>query len=227
MVLTIRTTPLTVRRRTSQASVGLVVLGLHLAGVLVWWTAGQHSSMRMARVETRLPSISVSLPVLAKPDTEQARRPQRMQDPTATTRQRDTTKPADPRFTADVATAPTASGLSIPLEPSSPAEAQTPGAPALNLNLSRKDISSTAPRSFAEQSPFRGRLPKTVERQIASAAAETGPWTEERIDNDRIRFRRGNTCVTIQRPRAASIDPFSEAAGRIPWRSSKPEECTD
>ena len=227
MVLTLHTTRLTVRRRTRQASVGLVVLGLHLAGVLVWWTAGQHSSMRMARVETRLPSISVSLPVLGKPDSEQVRRPQRLQDPTATTRPRDTTKPADPRFTADVATAPTASGTSIPLEPSSPAEAQTPGAPALNLNLSRKDISSTAPRSFAEQSPFRGSLPKTVERQIASAAAETGPWTEERIDNDRIRMRRGNTCVMVERPRAASIDPFSEAAGRIPWRSSKPQECTD
>jgi hypothetical protein len=108
-----------------------------------------------------------------------------------------------------------------------PAEALGPTAPALNLTLSRKDIQSAAPRSFAEQSPFRGRLPKTVERQIAIAAAETGPWTEERIDNDRIRFRRGNTCVMMERPRAASIDPFSDAAGRIPWRSSKPEECTD
>nr|WP_315488908.1 hypothetical protein [uncultured Rhodoferax sp.] len=227
MFLTIHSTPLTVRRRTRQASVGLVVLGLHLAGVLVWWTVGQHSSMRMARVETRLPSISVSLPVLAKPDTEQARRPQRMQDPTATTRQRDTTKPADPRFTADVATAPSASGISIPLEPSSPAEEQTPGAPALNLNLSRKDISSTAPRSFAEQSPFRGRLPKTVERQIANAAAETGPWTEERLDYNRIRFRRGNTCLTMHRPNPVSIDPLSEAAGPGAWLTPGPEECTD
>ncbi len=99
--------------------------------------------------------------------------------------------------------------------------------PPLNLNLSRKDINSAAPRSFAEQSPFRGRLPKTVERQIASAAAETGPWTEERLDNDRIRFRRGNTCMTAQRPRAASIDPFSESAARIPWRMSTLEECND
>jgi hypothetical protein len=227
VVLTIHTTPLTVRRRTSQASVGLVVIGLHLAGVLVWWTAGQHSSMRMTRVETRLPSISVSLAVLAKPDTEQARRPQRLQDPIATTRQRATKVAAEPSYTADTATPPTASGMSLPSGESAPTEAQTPGAPALNLNLSRKDISSTAPRSFAEQSPFRGRLPKTVERQIASAAAETGPWTEERIDNDRIRFRRGNTCYMVQRPRAASIDPFSEAAGRIPWRRSQPEECTD
>lgn len=224
MVLATHTTRQTLRRRSNQASVGLVVLSLHLAGVLVWWTVGQHSSMRMARVETQRPSISVSLPVLAKPDTEQARRPQRTQDPTNTIRQRDTSKPADPSYTAY---ANTPSAISLPSEQGGPTEAQTPGPPALNLNLSRKDISSVAPRSFAEQSPFRGRLPKTVERQIASAAAETGPWTEERLDNDRIRFRRGNTCMTAQRPRAASIDPFNEASGRIPWRMSKPEECTD
>lgn len=224
MVLAIHTTRLTVQRRSSQASVGLVVLGLHLVGLLVWWTAEQHSSMRMVRVETRLPAISVSLPAFSKPDTEQARRPQRTQDPTSTIRQRNTRKPPDPSYAAEVVTP---SGVSTPSEPSDPTETQPHSAPALNLNLSRKDISSVAPRSFAEQSPFRGRLPKTVERQIASAAAETGPWTEERLDNDRIRFRRGNTCVMAQRPRAASIDPLNEASGRIPWRMSKPEECTD
>ena len=227
MVLATDTTRLTVRRLSSQASVGLVVLGLHLAGMLVWWSAGQHSSMRMVPVETRLASISVSLLALTKPETEQDRRPQRTQDPTAFTHQRDTTKPADPSYTADVANAPTASAISLPSEPSGPTKAQTPSAPALNLNLSRKDILSAAPRSFAEQSPFRGSLPKTVERQITSAVAETGPWTEERIDNDHIRMRRGNTCVMVQRPRVASIDPFNEAAGRIPWRSSKPQECND
>lgn len=204
---------------------GLVVLGLHVAGMLAWWTMGQHS-MRLVHTDTRLPSISVWLPTLPKPDAMKEKRSARLQDPMGSTRQRDANPPASTSYTVDAA-APAAHGVSLPTETAGPAEAQGPGAPSLNLELSRKDILSTAPRSFAEQSPFRGRLPKTVERQIASAAAETGPWTEERIDNDRIRFRRGNTCVMMQRPRAASIDPFSEAAGRIPWRSSKPEECTD
>jgi hypothetical protein len=227
MVLVTDTTRMTVRRRTSQASVGLLVLGLHLAGMLAWWTAGQHS-MRMDHGEARLPSISVwLLPALAKPEAVQARRPLSAQDPAYPSRQRGANKSVETSRTTEAATAPDASGVSLPSEPSGPTEAQAPPSPALNLNLSRKDISSAAPRSFAEQSPFRGRLPKTVERQIASAAAETGPWTEERVDNDHIRFRRGNTCVMMQRPRAASIDPFSEAAGRIPWRSSKPQECND
>ena len=122
---------------------------------------------------------------------------------------------------------PATDGIPAPMEARKSVEAltETPTAPALNLNLSRKAITSVAPPSFAEQSPFRGRLPTTVERQIASAAAETGPWTEDRIDNDHIRFRRGNTCLMLQRPRAANIDPFSDAAARIPWRASAPEHC--
>jgi hypothetical protein len=91
---------------------------------------------------------------------------------------------------------------------------------ALNLNLPRKALANTAPPSAAALSPFHGRLPATVEQIIASAAAESGPWTEERIDNDHIRLRRGNTCVLMERPEAAAIDPFSDAARRMPWRAS-------
>lgn len=177
MVLTIHTTPLTVRRRTSQASVGLVVLGL--------------------------PSLTLS-----RPADRNARKTQTLRPASATPPNRQTP-------------------VSRQTSPRHPRQVEYPFHWNQAAQPKRKDISSTAPRSFAEQSPFRGRLPKTVERQIASAAAETGPWTEERLDNDRIRMRRGNTCIMVQRPRAASIDPFSEAAGRIPWRSSQPEDCTD
>ncbi len=205
---------------------GLVIAGLHLGGVLVWWATTAHG-MKLAPNSARLPTISVSLPAHPRPDAERARRPPRAQDTAGSTRQRHANGPANPTYTADVATVPAATGGSLPAETGGPADAQAPAAPALNLTLSRKDIASAAPRSFAEQSPFRGRLPNTVERQIAIAAAETGPWTEERLDNDRIRFRRGNTCMTAQRPRAANLDPFSEAAARIPWRMSKPQACND
>ena len=65
-----------------------------------------------------------------------------------------------------------------------------------------------------------GRLPATVERQIAGAAAEAGPWTEERIDLDHIRLRRGNTCIVLSRPEIAKMDPFSDSARRMPWAAS-------
>lgn len=215
---------MSVQRRASQASVGLLVVGVHLVGVLLWWTA-EHG-MQLVRHGARLASVAVWLPALPPLDTRQAKQPSRQhqqpaQGASVSRKQRDST-PAAPNHTLDATAAPASNGVSLPTEAFKSPETttETPTAPALNLNLSRKAITSVAPPSFAERSPFHGRLPATVERQIATAAAETGPWAEERIDNDHIRFRRGNTCVMMQRPRAASIDPFSEAAARIPWRGN-------
>jgi len=94
----------------------------------------------------------------------------------------------------------------------------------LNLTLSREALKSLTP-GLAASSPFQGRLPVTIEGKIAEAAAATGPWTEERLDNDRIRFRRGTTCVTFSRPEITKIDPFSESINRQPWNAAHPSEC--
>lgn len=95
---------------------------------------------------------------------------------------------------------------------------------SLNLTLSREALKSLPP-SLTASSPLQGRLPVTMERKIAEAAAATGPWTEERLDNDHIRFRRGTTCVTYSRPEIAKIDPFSDSISRQPWSASLPSEC--
>jgi hypothetical protein len=75
--------------------------------------------------------------------------------------------------------------------------------------------------SPAAQSPFHAKEAMTVESQIASVLTDKGPWAEERIDDDHIRMRRGTTCVIFERPRSAIIDPFSDAAQRIPWAGQK------
>ena len=183
--------------------------------------------MQLAPSSTRLPGISVWLPALAQPDTAQPRQPQHPQELAAASRRRSNRNPSTPSNTPDAPTLPTPNGVFLPAEAVIPTDTPTPSGSALNLTLSRKDIASVTPRSFAEQSSFRGRLPKTVERQIANAAAESGPWIEERIDNDRIRMRRGNTCVMMERPRAASLDPMNEASARMPWRASQAGECSD
>ena len=216
------------QRRARQASIGLAVMGLHLAGLLVWWTA-EHS-MQLFRNHTPLASVAVWLPELPALGTNQSQPPKREQQTAQASSglrgQRNSSAAVD---TPTVDATTTSVSIGTPLTTEAPGSADIPaeisGPPALNLNLSRKAITSVAPPSFAEQSPFRGRLPATVERQIAGAAAQTGPWVEERIDNDHIRFRRGSTCVTMERPRAAVIDPFSEAMARIPWRTSLPENC--
>lgn len=216
------------QRRARQASVGLVVVGLHLVGLLLWWMAER--GMQMVRSDTRRASIAVWLPALSPLEARHAKPPSRQipkQPPAPESPSLHRPRDSSPTEASTATAVPATDGLPVPEETRRTADApsETATAPTLNLNLTRKAITSVAPPSFAEQSPFRGRLPATVERQIAGAAAATGPWTEERIDNDRIRFRRGNTCVTMQRPRAASIDPFSEAAARIPWRAGQPETC--
>ena len=200
-------------RRGRQAGVGLVVVGLHLMGLLAWWTMG--SAMRAYPSPVVAPSVAVWLPALS---TEYAKRLTREPtSPPEPLRRGDTTE----HSRAAVLALPAAnSAAAVPSADSASAEAPTAPAPALNLTLSRQALATLVAPSFADRSPYHGRLPMTVERQIAAAAAETGPWTEERIDNDHVRLRRGTTCVMMERPQAAIIDPFSDAARRLPWRAS-------
>jgi hypothetical protein len=209
--------------RANQVIVGFAVMGLHLVGALLWWTADR--TMQWVNSSKRPASVTVWLPTPSTPpaDTTHVRR-QAVQGTPGLPRQSDGARLA-PGVVAQVKPAPGTDDIPLPAPLLIPSDTPHPSTPTLNLSLPSKAIASIAPPSFAEQSPFRGRLPATVERQIASAAAESGPWTEERIDNDHIRFRRGNTCVTMERPRAAAIDPFSEAMARIPWRASPPGEC--
>lgn len=202
--------------RERQASVGLIVVGLHLMGLLAWWTTG--SAMRAYPSPVAAPSIAVWLPALPTLSTEYAKRLKPESAPPPDPQRRgDTTE----HSRAAVLALPAAdSAVAAPSTESASTEAPTAPAPALNLTLSSQALANLAAPSFADRSPFHGRLPMTVERQIAAAAAETGPWTEERIDNDHVRLRRGTTCVMMERPRAAIIDPFNEAAQRMPWKAS-------
>jgi hypothetical protein len=194
-------------------------MGLHLFGLLTWWTVERgiqppHKALEPDRVVVSLPALSK---VLTLPTKLQKRQQQ--------AGLADSPRPADrnvPPLTPSVASVDTPASSAQAQSAAGGVTAQAPLAPAssLNLNLSGKTLSTLSTPGFAARSPFHGRLPATVERQVAQAFAETGPWTEERLDNDHIRFRRGTTCVTMSRPQAAIIDPFSEASGRLPWRAS-------
>ena len=202
--------------RARQAGVGLVVVGLHLMGLLAWWT--MDSAMHAYPSAVVAPSIAVWLPALPTLTTEYAKRLRPESAPPPDPLRRGGTTE---RSRTAMLALPAVDGAAVaPSTGSASTEAPTAPAPALNLTLSRQALSTLAAPSFADRSPFHGRLPMTVERQIAAAAAETGPWTEERIDNDRFRLRRGTTCITMERPRAAIIDPFNEAAQRMPWNAS-------
>jgi hypothetical protein len=101
---------------------------------------------------------------------------------------------------------------------------QTQGS-SLNLTLSRKDLKALNAPTFASQSAFHAGLPKSVEGKIAEAFSQSGPWVEERIDDDHIRMRKGTMCVTVERSLTAKLDAFSDYARRLLWNASTPYKC--
>lgn len=191
---------------------GLVVLAMHLAGVLAWWTLGY---VPHARSGGALAPLTVWLPQLLLPAVDQLAQ---RTTPKAS-RQPDRT----PSGRVVVAGPTNDTGVQPPSAPSAESTAvqeSPPATPTLNLNLPRKALAPIAPAGPAALSPFHGRLPATVAQMIANAAVDAGPWTEERIDDDHFRLRRGNTCILLERPTAAALDPFSDAARRMPWRAN-------
>lgn len=134
-----------VQRRLSQASVGLVIAVPHVGGVLVWWGNGR--DMKLATSPERLPTIAVWLPAPPKPTQR---------------RRSDYAHPGCNRPKPSARCPPTRASCTTQLFDNAKQEAQNtlaeqaaPAAtPPLNLTLTRKDIASVAPPSFAERSPF-------------------------------------------------------------------------
>jgi hypothetical protein len=65
----------------------------------------------------------------------------------------------------------------------------------------------------------------TFESKLRLAMGGSGEWEEERVDGDRVRFRRGSSCINLQRSRVATLNPFNQAAGPTPWLVSEPKPC--
>lgn len=193
-------------------AVGMLVLGVHLGGIVAWWTLGY---VPYTRSSGALAPLTVWLPQLVQPTVEQLAPPTAPKVP----RQRDEIRSGleERGPTND----PVLQSSSAPTADSVAAQESFPSTPILNLTLPRKALPPTAaPAGPAALSPFHGRLPATVAQLIANAAVDAGPWIEERIDDDHFRLRRGNTCIVLERPEAAAIDPFSDAARRLPWRAN-------
>ena len=119
----------------------------------------------------------------------------------------------------------------ITLPAAAPSEPATPAAPAasastpLNLALPRGASAPWRQHSQALDDP-RSNTPKlTMEQKLAMAMGGDGGWTEEVIDADHRRLRRGNMCVYLQRSAAAQLDPFHPAFRNLPWQVGQPTRC--
>jgi hypothetical protein len=120
---------------------------------------------------------------------------------------------------------PAAVDAPAPAPPAAAASATPPAPPPLNLALPRGRPAPWRERNPALEDP-RSNTPRfTLEQRIAEAMGGDGEWVEEAIDADHRRIRRGRTCIYLQRPRAAQLDPFHPAHRELPWQAGTPVRC--
>ncbi len=115
-----------------------------------------------------------------------------------------------------------------PPSPSPPVATAAPtqgDPPALNLALPRAASATWRQRPAPMDDPRANTAKATFESRLQAAMGGDGRWTEERIDGDRVRFRRGNTCVDFTRSRAEQLDSFNQTFSPKPWSTPGPKAC--
>ena len=96
--------------------------------------------------------------------------------------------------------------------------------PTLSLTLSQQTLKSLSPSNSATSAFQLSRRQATVEMAVAEAAAETGPWTRERIDSDTALLKRGTNCIRLTRPAIAKMYRNDESLQNLPWNAT-PSKC--
>jgi len=86
--------------------------------------------------------------------------------------------------------------------------AAVPAAP-LNLALPRGASAPWRGRNPALDDPRSNTPRATLETRLAEALGGTDQITEERLDDGRLRLRRGNSCVVVHPNRAERLDPWN------------------
>lgn len=145
--------------------------------------------------------------------------------PTGPSRAAPATGPRRPAEAAlQAISVPAAADAPVPAPPSA-ASAAPLAPPPLNLALPRGSDAPWRQRNPALDDPRSNTPPLTLEQRIADAMGGDGEWVEEAIDADHRRIRRGRTCIYLQRPRAAQLDPFHPANRELPWQAGTPVRC--
>jgi len=197
---------------TGRFGVVFAVLALHFLFVLAWWTM----EIRLRPSAKSSPAIPMTVWLKAEFVVDSSV----VRSGAVDDRERGHKKSQVTQVVAD----PTQSVVTRDLS-GVPTLESIPTQPPLDLHLSQRDLKFKPAPSAAGMSPFRAPLPRTVETQIANVFSHSGPWVEERMDDDHIRMRRGDTCVTVERSLAEGLDAFGDYARRIPWRIGNPYKC--
>ena len=118
--------------------------------------------------------------------------------------------------------APAVEATEPPAQPSQPAPVAVTGEvaasapPPLDLRLPRGASAPWRAHNPALDDPRANSRKATMEENLAAAMGGDGRWVMELLDGDRIRYRRGNQCVEVQRTRAGQLE-LANGAFRNLW----------
>lgn len=191
----------------------LLIALLHaLVAALIWKPAAWADRRRPQAAQ---PALQVTLLEMPRPPAA----PQPPRDAPQPRRPRpEVPLPSQPRqpeaitWPAEAAASPGAT-VGATTAPAPPASATV--AP-LNLALPRGASAPWRQRQPALDDP-RANTPKlTLEQKLANAMGGDGSWQPERLDMDRIRYRRGDDCILVTRSRAGQLE-LGNGAFRHSW----------
>jgi hypothetical protein len=186
-------------RAPARSPLAAVVL-LHLLMLGLWWAATQRALPGPPRAEQR----PLLLRWLSRPaPTAAVAAPRSERQPPATRVPRPQHPPEPAPITVPGAAVPTTAQQ--PAAPAPAVAASSPAAP-LDLRLPTGPSAAWRQRHPALDDP-RANTPRlTLEQKLEQALGGDGQWREERVDNDRVVFRRGSECIVATRSRAGQLE---------------------
>ena len=143
-------------------------------------------------------------------------------------------RPAPPRLgdtarAAEAITLPAQAPVAVPPAPATPSVAVAPptaaSAAPLDLRLPRAASAPWRARSPALDDPRANSARASFEAQLQGSMGGDGRWVEQRIDADRVRFRRGDTCIELKRSQAERLDPWNQTNSPKPWVTDGAQRC--
>lgn len=181
------------RARLPLAAVALV----HLLVLGFWWAATHRALPAPTRAEPR-PLLLRWLPLPRPAAPADAPAPRREKAPAVP-------RPAQPPEPAAI-TQPAAAPAAPAPAPEPATTAASAAAPPLDLRLPTGPTATWRQRPAPRDDP-RANTPRlTLEQKLEQAMGGDGQWREERVDNDRVVFRRGGECLMATRSRAGQLE---------------------
>jgi hypothetical protein len=207
--------------RTSPPGPVVAVVLVHVVVVVFWWQATRHEPPQPKHAQP--PALLLRWLPLTVPLTVPLPLP--VPQPTAPTERlapRPVSAPAWPRppqaIMAPNLPAPPALGTEGPATAAAnaPAVAASAAPPPLDLRLPRGRQAESRRRNPALDDPRSNTGAPTLEGKLAQAMGGHATWTEERLDVDRVVFRRGSECIVATRSRAGQLE-LGGGAFRNAW----------